>query len=156
MDFNKRSLKLCPSPMSNEILRNVNSNICSMMIAKKKYSNLNIVITKVEIKKIIIIIKVWHQHVIPWISLAIHPYWSSFVKSLQNSTQCLYRADESKFFQAGQVKESTGECCLWVCPYFSSSSQHVLFILLAWFVRLEVSGHTAAVLKNFNLKNQIH
>ena len=43
------------------------------------------------------------------------------------------------------VSESIGEHRLWVRPYFSSSAQHFI-ILFGWFVRLEVSGHIAAVL----------
>ena len=35
---------------------------------------------------------------------------------------------------------------LWVHPYFSSSTQLILFIWLEWFVRWEVSGRTAAFL----------
>ena len=45
------------------------------------------------------------------------------------------------------VWESTGEHHLWVCPCFSSSAQHVLFILSRWFVRWEARGCIAAVLK---------
>ena len=35
----------------------------------------------------------------------------------------------------------------WVCFYFSCTIQHV-FVLLRWFVRWKVSGHTAAVVKS--------
>ena len=32
-----------------------------------------------------------------------------------------------------------------VCPCFSSSALHILFILLGWFLRWQVSGHTVVV-----------
>ena len=38
---------------------------------------------------------------------------------------------------------SIGECRLWAHPYFSSSA-HVLFILLGWFMRWKASDHRAA------------
>ena len=50
------------------------------------------------------------------------------------------------------TSEYIEECHLWIHPYFSSSAQHVLFILLGWFVRWEASGHTAAVLYNANYR----
>ena len=39
-----------------------------------------------------------------------------------------------------------GECCLWVCSYFSSNVLHDLSILFGWFSRWKVGGHTVAVL----------
>ena len=58
-------------------------------------------------------------------SLAICPY------QLQDSTQCLYKADECKFLLVGQhwcvhVQESIGKYCI----YFVISAQHVLLVLL--------------------------
>ena len=44
------------------------------------------------------------------------------------------------------VSKSIGESHFWICSYFTSSAQQVLFILLGWFVRWKVSGRTAAVL----------
>ena len=44
------------------------------------------------------------------------------------------------------MHESIRKHCLWVCPYISSSAQHVLFILHWWFVRWVISGSTAAFL----------
>ena len=50
------------------------------------------------------------------------------------------------------------EHCLCVCPYFKNSTQHVLFVLLGWFVRSEVSGYTAAVLWDtaFRIRSKQH
>ena len=36
-----------------------------------------------------------------------------------------------------RVKESIGELCLWVCPYFSNSVPRVLSVLFGW---LEIGG----------------
>ena len=44
------------------------------------------------------------------------------------------------------VNESIGEGHWWVRPYFSSSYQRVLLILLGWFTKWRVIGHSAAVL----------
>ena len=44
------------------------------------------------------------------------------------------------------VWKSTRECRLWVPPYSSGCPQHVLFVILVWFVRWEVSGCTTTVL----------
>ena len=40
---------------------------------------------------------------------------------------------------------SMSERCLWCHPYFFSSTQHVLFVLLEYFLRWEVNGRTAVV-----------
>ena len=42
---------------------------------------------------------------------------------------------------------SIWECRSRVCPYFSSGTLHVLFVLLAWFLRWEVSDYTVAILR---------
>ena len=60
-------------------------------------------------------------------------------------------ADICKSLLVGQqwhihVSLSTREQRLWVLPYFSSSAPNVLFVVLKWILRWEVSGHTAAVL----------
>ena len=64
---------------------------------------------------------------------------------------CPYQAVVDKFLLVSQhlhihVKGSIGERCLWVCPYFSDSVLHVLFVLFGWFLRWEVSICTTAVL----------
>ena len=50
----------------------------------------------------------------------------------------------------------TGEHCLSVSPCFSSSAQHVLFVLFGWFERRDASGSKVAVLwgaaSNISLK----
>ena len=42
--------------------------------------------------------------------------------------------------------KSIGERSSWVRPCFISNLLHVLYVLLGWIVRWEVSGHTATVL----------
>ena len=97
-----------------------------------------------------IIIKVCWQQRFPWISLTTSPNESLFLVSHLESIKCLY-IDECKILLVGQhwcvhALESIGKYCLWVCPYFSSSVQHVLLVLIEWFLRWAVSGPIAAVL----------
>ena len=40
--------------------------------------------------------------------------------------------------------EARGICRLWVCLYFPSSDQHVLFVSIGWFVRWEVNDCTVS------------
>ena len=44
------------------------------------------------------------------------------------------------------IEGSIKEHHLWICLYFSSSILYVLFVLLAWFLRIEVGCCTAAIL----------
>ena len=79
------------------------------------------------------------QHRFFWLYLAISCYWSSYVISLLDGIQFLHRTNECKFLLIGQncfVYESKfmGECCLWVCLYFTSHTPCVLFILCWLFV----------------------
>ena len=81
-------------------------------------------------------------------SCTIHPYHLSLLSGLPNDILCLHRADVNKFLLVSQhwqihVLGSIEESHLWIPPYFSSS---VWYVLLGWFLRLEVSGCTAAVL----------
>ena len=83
--------------------------------------------------------------------LTICPYGQSLLADTLDGTQCLHRADKCKSMLIGQhlcvcVWESTERLCLWVCPCFSSSAQHVLFVWHGWFVRWEASVSKAAVL----------
>ena len=76
---------------------------------------------------------------------------SSFVPIINRNILCPYWADVDKFLLVSQhlkvcVKRSLGESLLWVCPYFSSSVLHVLFVLFGWFWRWEVDGCITAVL----------
>ena len=76
--------------------------------------------------------------------------WISLSLSLDLSLLSI-RTDASKFLLVSQhwrVHElrSIEEYHLWVCPWFSSSASHVLFVLLEGFWRWEVGGHTAVVL----------
>ena len=71
---------------------------------------------------------------------------------LPNYIQCPHRADVTKFLLVSQywyvhVQGSMEEYYLWVCLCFYSSVLHVLFILLGWFLRWEVSGQTTVVLE---------
>ena len=85
------------------------------------------------------------QHGFLWLFQSIHPYHPLLTAGPSNYFQCPHRTDVISCWSTntGTLIE---ECCLWVCPCFSNSALHVLFVLLGWFVRLEINGHTAAVL----------
>ena len=38
-----------------------------------------------------------------------------------------------------------GECRLWIVPYFANNALNIVFVLVGWLVRWEVSGQTVAV-----------
>ena len=70
---------------------------------------------------------------------------------LLDSIQCRLRANVNKSLLVSKhwcihVSESIREHCLCVSPYFSAGGLHVLFTLLGWFARWEVSDHTTAIL----------
>ena len=70
----------------------------------------------------------------------IHLYKSLVFLSPWGGIQCLNRTDKCKFLLTCphwyvHAYESTGEHCLWVCPYFYSSTQHFLLVLQGRFVR---------------------
>ena len=76
-------------------------------------------------------------------------YHSLLLVGPSNGIHCLHRADEVFAAQLKLVSpcvEPMREPSLWVDLYFYSSAQHVLFILLWWFVRWEASVYTATVL----------
>ena len=98
-----------------------------------------------------IITKSHCKHRFPWLFLSIGPYHPSLLASLPNYILCPYRAVIDRSLLVGQhwhdhLKKSIEEHHLWVRPCSSSSVPHVLFILLGWFYRWEVSGCTAVVL----------
>ena len=100
---------------------------------------------------IIIIIKACWQFRFYLFSLAIHPCQSSLLVSPLDNFSYWLRADKCKFLLLGQhwsvhVLEFIRVCHLWVCPYFTCSTPHVFFVLLGWFLRWEVDGHTVSVL----------
>ena len=84
------------------------------------------------------------------VSLTLCPYYPSFLAVPTNYIQCLHRANVNLCWLVitgtSMNRSPIGECHLWVHPYFSNSGLHVLFILLEWFVRWDVSGHTADIL----------
>ena len=77
------------------------------------------------------------------------PIMPSFLAGLQESFQCPCKADKSKSLLVGQhwptlnPKENTTYKFI---PASSAEPSMSCFALLGWFVRWEVSGHTAAVL----------
>ena len=81
--------------------------------------------------------------------LAICCYWPLFLASPLEGIQCLHRTDQCHFCRLVNLMCSCVEVHKRIShmslPYFCSRTQHVLFILVGWFVRLEVSGYTAAV-----------
>ena len=89
------------------------------------------------------------QHVVPWLSHNLS--LSSIIpdrsfKQHPMSAQCWCKSLlVSQHFCVHKL-ESSGEYHLWIHSYFSNSTLHVLFVLLVWFVRWEVSSCTAAVL----------
>ena len=73
---------------------------------------------------------------------------SLFISPL-DGTQCPDKADKCKLWLVNQhwcvhVLDFTREGCLWVHPYFTCTVQHFMLTFLRWYVRWEVSGHTAA------------
>ena len=85
------------------------------------------------------------------LSLSCHPSLSSifldrFSKLYRVSRQSRWKSLLISQYWHIHVSKSLRECHLCVHPCFSSSSLHVLFILLEWFVRWVASGCTAAVL----------
>ena len=83
------------------------------------------------------------------------PSWTSLCVSLLNNTQYTQKADEVNFlphskYWCAHEWQSIGEGHLLIRPYFSSD-QLVLHILLEGFVKREVSGRTAAVLRDATL-----
>ena len=82
---------------------------------------------------IIIIIMSHHQHGSPWPSPTIHLYRPLLPVGLQGYIQYRHRPVAYRFLLVVQplfvhVKGPTGECHLWVYPYFSSS------VPLVWFI----------------------
>ena len=100
---------------------------------------------------IIIIIKSRWQERVHWLSLAIRPYHPSLRVGTDGCILCAYRGDVSRTLLVGQhwyvyVQESIRERHFWVRPCISIGILHVLFVLLEWFVKWEVSGYIVAVL----------
>ena len=97
----------------------------------------------------------WIKYKPRWVSwLSLSPYPSPlFISSCRSFkwTKCPHRTDVCKSWLVGHqlhvsVLESIRERCLWVGPFLPSSSQYFLFVLLGYFVRLEVNGCTTAAL----------
>ena len=85
------------------------------------------------------------------LSLSVHLYRPSLRAGPLDCIQYPHRADVCQFLLVGQhwpvyTKEFTWERRWLIRFYFSKSTQHVLFVLLWWFWRWEVSDRTAAVL----------
>ena len=70
------------------------------------------------------------------LSLSINPYHPSPPAVLPNYILCTHRADVNEFLLVSQH---------WVCPCFSSSVPHMLFVLLGWSLRWKVSGRTTVI-----------
>ena len=65
----------------------------------------------------------------------------------------LYRASALMWWMKVFTSHPTMVCLyigvhLWVCSYVTTSAQYILFILIEWFVRWEVSARTAASLSD--------
>ena len=107
-----------------------------------------------QVELYILIIKSCWPHIFSWLTLVICPYsyqQSLFLSSL-DGTHCSQIADECKCSLIGLLwcvheGEIMEEWYLWTCSCFSSKAQHVLIILFGWFIRWEVSGCTAVVLR---------
>ena len=72
--------------------------------------------------------------------------------SLFFGSQCLHKSDGCKILFLSQhwcvhLEKSIHKGCLWIRPYFTSCTQHVLLAFLGWFARWDVNGHSAAVLE---------
>ena len=107
---------------------------------------------KLWIQTVIIIIKACKQSRFPWVSHSLsipicHHFWqvpytaSSVCTELTNISFCLL-ANIGVSICRSPKADVVYEFIL----TFFTSAQHVLLILLGWFVRWEVSGHTATVL----------
>ena len=97
---------------------------------------------------IIIIIKFCWQHRFLWFSRTTLPIIHCPWQGLQTTYNILYRVDISQSLLVGQhwyVHRRTllmsSFLLLQQCPL-----PHILFIILAWFLRWKISGHIAAVL----------
>ena len=102
-------------------------------------------------KNIIIVIMTGKQHRFPWFFLSNHSYHPLLPAGPTNCIWCPHKADINKFLLVGleyriHVNGSIKVNHLRVHPGFYTSTPHVLFILLWWFVRLEVGKRTVAVL----------
>ena len=89
-------------------------------------------------KNEIIFIKSCCKHEFPRHSLPIRPYHPSLPAGPLNWILCLSRTVIGMSLLVDQqwhvyVWGSIGERHFWVCPCFSSSVPHVLFVLLGWF-----------------------
>ena len=78
-----------------------------------------------------------------WLSLSLSlcPYHPSLPASPLNYIQCPHRCDVNKFFLVGQhwhvyLLGPIEERYLWVCPFFSTSVLHVLFVLFGCFFEM--------------------
>ena len=95
-----------------------------------------------------------HRDVLtPWIPLTFsHSNRPVFLEGPIDDKECSHSADVCMFLLVSQylcisVQDSTGKHLLLVRPYFTGSAKHVLFVLFAWFLRWEIGGRTAAILK---------
>ena len=83
------------------------------------------------------------------LSLSLSRYPShrpSFLSGALDCIRCPHRADVCKSLPVSKLWCAIEECHLWVHPKFSSNTQHVLGILVVWFVRWEVSSRAVGVL----------
>ena len=92
-----------------------------------------------------------HKQVFLSLSLSICHYHPSLPACLPNYIQCPHRADVNRFLQVGQhwhlqVYRTIEQCQLWVCPFFSSSTPQVFYVLLGCFWRRKSSSFTDTVL----------
>ena len=86
-----------------------------------------------------------NKHGFPWLSLTMRLYHPSLPIGLLDNILCPYWAILDKVLLVNQhlqvrVMRSIGERRLWVCPWFSSSIPHDLFMLMGWSFWWEVSG----------------
>ena len=74
------------------------------------------------------------KHGFPWFFLTIHPYQLSLLIGSLDGIQSLHRADGCKFCMLCPSIVVHGRMFLMSHPYFTCSTQYVLFILHWWFV----------------------
>ena len=97
----------------------------------------------------IIILKSICLHAFPWFSLATRPYWSSFLASPLLIIQFPHWGDYVNFCWSTNTSVSVCRSSQEniVCPYKTINTQDILLILLEWFVKWDIGGRKAVVLR---------